>query len=217
MAKIQDCPKNAQDGPKTSPVRPQEAPKRDPRQPKRPTNQSKGLQDGPGGPPHGSKTARKIPTIASPASLQEAPRRSKDGWRWPGSSSIIHPRSQVVELGALPVRPRGVFRHSLPRDSAPYAWQGGARRPSVHRGSALVACTSEPDSGTPLLCSAPPPVPGRTQRSARRVEEARKTSLHFAGIPKLNCRKFHFQPRRSSRIVPSFLIGNLRCEFPGRG
>ena len=87
-------PQDAQDGPKTSPVRPQEAPKRAPRQPKRPSNWPKELQDSPGGPQDGSKTAQNVPKIAHPASFQEAPRRPTDGWRWPGSSSIMHPRSQ---------------------------------------------------------------------------------------------------------------------------
>ena len=38
-----------------------------------PPNRPKGLQDGTGGPQDGSKTARKTPKSAPPASLQEAP------------------------------------------------------------------------------------------------------------------------------------------------
>ena len=92
---ILDCPKNVlQDGPKTSPVRPQRPPIGTHGSPRGPQTGPRDFQDGPGGPPNGSKTARQTPKIAPPASLQEAPRRLKDGWRWPGSFSIIHPRSQ---------------------------------------------------------------------------------------------------------------------------
>ena len=167
------------------------------------------------------QTAPKRPDRPRRSRPQQASKRLHDGSKTAGGGPEVFQsytrEAKVIELEALPVRPGEVFRPSLHQDSAPYAWQGGANRPSVHRGSALVACTSEPDSGTPLLCSAPTPVPGRIQRSARRVEEARKTPLHFAGIPKLNCRRSHFQRRRSSRIALSFLIGSLRCEFFGRG
>ena len=99
----QQCPMWAQDMPSTAPTGLQEAP----RQPKRPPNRPKGLQDGPGGPQDGSKTAQKTPKATPPPSLQEAPRPPKDGWRWPGSSSMMHPRSQSSNLRPCWCDPEG--------------------------------------------------------------------------------------------------------------
>ena len=50
-------------------------------------------------------------------------------------------------------------------------------------GSALVACTSEPDSGNPLLCSAPPPVPGRIQREQDAMKKPARPFYTSRGSP----------------------------------
>ena len=129
-----------------------------------------------------TKRKRKTSFRTSPASM--LPRGSKTAQRrLMVTRKLLNsaPESQIHRTwGPADLTPRG-FLVFVAQWSGPRCVARREGRPSMHQGSALVACTTEPVLATPLFRSVPPPVHGRIQRSARRVEEARKTPCTSRG------------------------------------